>query len=323
MIMKKILFLGAAIALLCGQFASAQTHHWPLTADMDDAVGDKHGTNNGITFTEDAVRGPVATFDGTGFANLPSFIFGLEKDELTLAIWYKMAESQVWARIYTFGFGDQTEPKDVMMWIPVSGAVEDGTDPPHNMFRFTLSDPAGWLDLDFPKAVVDIQTDTWYQSVVVIKDDSLKLYQDGVPFFAESQMTTRAIGEMDDKENALGKSFWPDALWKGMLSDLRFYDSALSDEEVLALYDETKVSVGIEEQGNGPDAPQVYSYMDKIHVEINQPKGDELVSVYNLTGAVVAERAASEISQLRFNTGIYLVKVKGSELDYTTKVYIK
>lgn len=321
--MKRILFLGAAIALLCGQFASAQTHHWPLTADLNDVVGDKHGTNNGITFTDDAVRGPVADFDGTGFANLPSFIFGLEKDELTLAIWYKMTEKRVWARIYTLGLGDQSEPKDVFMWIPVSGAEEAGTDPIHNMFRFTLTDPAGWLDLDFPKAIIDLQLDTWYQSVVVIKDDSLKLYHDGVVFFAESQMTTRTIGELDDKENALGKSFWPDDMWKGGLSDLRFYDSALTDAEVLTLYNETNIVVGIEEAQSMESAVNVYSYLDKIYVELHHQYTDEVVSVYNMTGALVAERPLPEIGQMNFNTGIYVVKVAGSSFSHSTKVFIK
>jgi hypothetical protein len=305
------------------QFLSAQTHHWPLTADLNDVVGDKHGTNNGVTFAEDADRGPVAMFDGVGFANLPSFIFGLENDELTIAIWYKMAESQVWARIYTFGFGDQTEPKDVLMWIPVSGEVEDGTDPPHNMYRFTLTDPAGWLDLDFPKAVVDIQTDTWYHGVVVLKNDSVILYQDGVQFFAESEMTTRAIGEMNDTENALGKSFWPDALWKGGLSDLRFYNTALSAGEVTALYDATKVSVGINESGIEKNAPNVYAYLDKIIVELNQPYTDEVVSVYNVTGALVAQKPLQEIGLVNFSTGVYVVKVEGSTVSHAAKVFIK
>lgn len=234
-----------------------------------------------------------------------------------------MTEKRVWARIYTLGLGDQSEPKDVFMWIPVSGAEEAGTDPIHNMFRFTLTDPAGWLDLDFPKAIIDLQLDTWYQSVVVIKDDSLKLYHDGVVFFAESQMTTRTIGELDDKENALGKSFWPDDMWKGGLSDLRFYDSALTDAEVLTLYNETNIVVGIEEAQSMESAVNVYSYLDKIYVELHHQYTDEVVSVYNMTGALVAERPLPEIGQMNFNTGIYVVKVAGSSFSHSTKVFIK
>lgn len=321
MIMKRILFLGAILALAV-QFASAQTGHWPLKTDMNDIVGAKHGTNNGITFGQDSERGDVALFDGSGWANLPSFIYGLPQDELTVAIWFKMSEKQVWARIYTFGFGDQSEPKDVMMWIPVSGAEEAGTDPIHNMFRFTLSDPAGWLDLDFPKAIVDVETDTWYHSVVVLKGDSVKLYQDGVPFFAESQMTTRAIGEMNDTENALGKSFWPDANWKGALSDLRFYDNALSDAEVLALYNDTQGSVGIGTSDAGQLAPRVYAYQDQIRVDMDQIAGDHLVSVYSVTGALNAQASLSDIGSLSFKPGLYLVNISGSGMNHTAKVLI-
>ena len=97
------------MAFLCGMTLSAQVHHWPLTENLNDVVGDLHGTNNGVTFENDAVRGPVAYFEGTSaYANLPSFANGMT--EITIACWFRMDESRVWARIYSFGEGDQTEP---------------------------------------------------------------------------------------------------------------------------------------------------------------------------------------------------------------------
>ena len=159
--MKKRLFLSALLALFCGLFLSAQSHHWPLTEDLTDAVGDLDGTNNGVTFEDDAVRGPVAYFEGeSAYANLPSFLNGLE--EVTIAHWFRMDESRVWARTYSFGTGDQSEPKDVLMVIPVSGGVEPDSDPVHNMYRFTLSNPGeAWYDIDFPKAIVATMISTF------------------------------------------------------------------------------------------------------------------------------------------------------------------
>lgn len=314
MIMRRFLFLSVALAFLCGQFLSAQTHHWPLTEDLNDVVGDLDGTNNGVTFEEDAVRGPVAYFDGeSAYANLPSFVNGLT--EITVAVWYRMDENRVWARIYSFGEGDQTEPKDVMMVIPVSGN--------NNMYRFTLSNPGDvWYDIDFPLEIVDIQEDTWYFSGVVLKPDSIILYHDSTQIFAESGFT-RAFGTLNDVENALGKSFWEDPLWKGAISDLRVYDTALTPSEMLALYNETKATVGIPENSAKADVPMVYTDRNKIAVKLNQPKFDEVVSVFNVTGALVARKPVAGISMLTFDTGIYLVRIQGSDVNYTTKVFIK
>lgn len=312
--MRKLLFLGAMLTLICGLTLSAQTHHWPLTENLNDVVGELHGTNNGVTFEEDAERGPVAYFEGeSAYANLPSFVNGLT--EITVAIWFRMDESRVWARIYSFGEGDQTEPKDCMMVIPVSGN--------ENMYRFTLSNPGGtWYDIDFPMEIVDVQTGTWYQSTVVLKPDSIILYHDGEQIFAEGGFE-RAFGTLNDVENALGKSFWPDPLWKGALSDLRVYDSALTPAEVKALYDETSTVSGISEKDLNKNVPLIYTDQNRIGVKLDQPGYDEVVSVFSVTGSLVAQKPVSQIGAISFNTGIYIVRVVGSKVNYATKVFVK
>ncbi len=312
--MKKLLFLSAFIAFLCGQILSAQTHHWPLTTNLNDVVGTLNGTNHGVTFGNDAVRGPVALFDGvSAYANLPSFVNG--NAAVTVTCWWKMEESRVWARIYTLGKGDQVEPKDVMMVIPVSGN--------NNMYRFTLSDPSGpWVDADFPKEVVDVTTNTWYWSAVVLKPDSIIVYHNDSQILAESGFT-RPINTLEDTENAIGKSFWPDLTWKGAISDLRFYNTALTKTEVLALYNSTNINVGISKNALQSDIPVVFSENNKIRVKLNKSFNNEVVSVYNVTGAMIARKPVTEISNFTFNTGIYIVKVQGNDLNYATKVLVK
>lgn len=311
--MKKHLFLGAVLALFVGLGMSAQTHHWPLKADLNDVVGDKNGTNNGVTFENDATRGDVAYFNGDGYANLPSFINGMS--EVTITCWYRMDEKRVWSRIYTFGTGDQTEPKDVFMVIPVGGNEE--------MYRFTLSDPDGpWVDIDMPQDIVDVQLDTWYFSAVTVKGDSIIFYHNDQRVFAEDGFA-RDISTLNDVENALGKSFWPDALWKGALSDLRAYSTSLTHEEVIALYNETLTGwVNVTDKKADLNAPVVYAYNNQINVKLNQPMKDEMVSVYNVTGALVGHKPVAEISTISFDTGIYIVKVYGSDVNYATKVFV-
>ena len=278
----------------------------------DDVVGELNGTNIGITFEDDAVRGPVAYFNGEAYGKLPQFVNGLT--EITIATWFRMDEVRIWSRIYTFGTGDQSEPKDVLMVIPTSGN--------NGMYRFTLSNPgSAWYDIDFPEDIVSLELETWYYSVVVLKPDSIILYHNDTQIFAESGYD-RAFGTINDVENAIGKSFWPDPLWKGALSDLRVYNTALSQAEVEALYNET-LPTGISRSQAGANVPVIYSKDKQINVKLDNSRNDEVVSVYNVTGALVARKPVTEIQSVSFNTGVYIVRVAGSQVNYATKVFVK
>jgi hypothetical protein len=315
--MKKNVLL-FAVMLLMSSLAVAQDYHWPLKANLDDVVGGKNGTNFGVTFENDATRGNVAVFSGDSYAKLPSFVNGLT--EITVAIWYRMDEKRVWSRIYSFGKGDQSEPKDVMMVIPTSGRVEPDSDPAHNMYRFTLSDPSGpWADIDFTKAEVDVQLNTWYQSTVVLKPDSIILYHNNTQIFAESGFT-RPIGTLEDIENALGKSFWPDNLWKGALSDLKVWKKALTKAEVIANYNGTSNAIS----NRQADKLSMFGFNNHIFIENNAATQNAQVSVINLAGITIAKKSIEEIREMNFRNGMYLVQVNTTKGDvFTGKVLVK
>ena len=86
--MKKLKFLIFTMIIFCGHLIHAQDHQWPLTADVNDVVGGLNGTNNGITFQNDAERGDVAIFDGAAaYADMPSFM--KDKSAMTISVWFK------------------------------------------------------------------------------------------------------------------------------------------------------------------------------------------------------------------------------------------
>lgn len=314
--MKKILTLVALVALAFG--IQAQDHHWPLTSDLSDVVGGLDGTNNGLEFEEDDERGPVAEFDGeNAYANLPSFLYGL--DEVTIAVWYRMDEVRPWSRIYSFGHGDQSEPKDVMMVIPVNGAGGDVD----GFYRFTLSDPDGpWYDIDLDPETVPINVGEWHYSTVVLKADSIILYHDDYQIFAEGGFV-RHFGTLDDSENALGKSFWPDQLFKGAMSDLRVYNSALSSGEVAELYATTKDGQTTAVNTVKIADPKVFVRNGAINVKLNSADQTGNVTVYRLDGSKVSTSTVESINATQLSQGIYLVNVRNSEVNYSTKVVIR
>ncbi|MDD4991661.1 MAG: hypothetical protein PHR83_05435 [Paludibacter sp.] len=303
--------------IFCAQFMMAQDYQWPLKTDFNDIKGGKNGTNHGVTFQNDVVRGSVATFDGSSYANLPQFISG--NTAITIALWWRMDAIQPWARIYSFGNGDQTEPKDVMMLIPVNGAAA----PFQNFYRFTLSDPAGpWYDLDVDPADLNIQLNQWNYSVVVIKSDSIIFYHNDKQIFADNGFT-RKIETLNDTQNALGKSFWPDALWKGALSDLRVFKRALTQTEVIALYNSTKDGASAVSAVKAENQPAISVSNNRINVVLKQSDANAMVNVYGIAGDLVCHKSISELSNTTFGKGLFLVKVESNHTNYTQKVIIK
>lgn len=313
---KKNTFL-LLCALLGAQFMMAQDYHWPLASDLTETKAGKNGTNFGVTFQNDGVRGNVATFDGNSYIKLPQFING--SAAITVALWWRMDEVRPWSRIYSFGKGDQTEPKDVMMVIPVNGAGA----PVQNFYRFTLSDPAGpWVDADIDPQDLNIQVNQWNYSVAIVKEDSIIFYHNDIQVFAESGFT-RKIETLDDTENALGKSFWPDAFWKGALSDLRVYKRGLSIDEVRSLYNSTKPGANGVTSPASDNNPTISVSDNKIHVLLKQANANAMVNVYGVAGDLVCRKSIEELSKMQMNKGLFLVNVEGEQLNYTQKVVVK
>lgn len=313
---KKNTFL-LLCALLGAQFMMAQDYHWPLASDLTETKAGKNGTNFGVTFQNDAVRGNVATFDGNSYAKLPQFVKG--STAITVAIWWRMDEIRPWSRIYSFGKGDQTEPKDVMMVIPVNGAGA----PVQNFYRFTLSDPAGpWVDADIDPQDLNIQLNQWNYSVVVVKEDSIIFYHNDIQVFAEGGFT-RKIETLDDTENALGKSFWPDALWKGALSDLRVYKSGLTENQVKALYNQTKGGANAAPSVKSENDPVITVSNNRINVILKQPDENAIVNVYGIAGDLICRKSIADLSNTTMNNGLFLVKVESNSAIYTKKVIVK
>jgi hypothetical protein len=318
--MKKILLFAVA-ALFSAQFLNAQDYYWPLKADLKDTKGGLVGVNHGLQFKTDAVRGDVAYFDGNSYANLPSFIKG--NAEISIAIWFKMDSIRPWTRIYSFGKGDQTEPKNLVTVIPVNGLPEAETT--SGWYRVTATKDGPWLDADIDPELVKVEVGKWYYSTLVIKSDSIIGYFNDQVVLEEE--FAKDAANMDDSNNALGKSFWADKFWCGALSDLRIYKKALTKADVVKLYNDTKgtgveppVTTGVKEVEK---VAKVYATNKHIVVELVNATPNAVVSVYNVTGSLLQAGSVDFIRSQSFSTGIYVVKVSGANGTSVSKVVVE
>lgn len=312
--MKKHLFF--TLVLIClSYFSMAQSFHWPLTGDLNDVIASKNGTNYGVTFKTDDVRGDVAVFDGNSYATLPEFLDSLT--EVTIAVWFRMDESNGWAMIYSFGFGHLFEPKHVIAVNPVMG---DGTE----RFKILLgdgTDGGNWYDIPVETDVFKTATDTWYYSVVVIKPDTVAYYINDTQLYLAGDSPWDLEG-ITDTANYLGVSYWSDPLWEGALSDLRVYDYAMTESEVKALYQSTLPSTTAIKQ-NEVSVPVIYSANRRLFINMDEQANDEIVTVYNLTGRLVTVRSLEAIRDISFEPGLYIVNIRGGKTNFSAKVIIK
>jgi hypothetical protein len=120
-------------------------------------------------------------------------------------------------------------------------------------------------------------------------------------------VTPQKIQAGDTSINVLGQSHWADPTFNGMIDDFRIYDDALTDEEVLALYEEGNVSVPkVKQEAEinlyGLDGKIMYSNIDENSVRN--------VSVYSITGSLLFRSdRISELQHTRFMPGVYIVRM--------------
>lgn len=88
------------------------------------------------------------------------------------------------------------------------------------------------------RSTVNLDADRWYSLTTVLDGakDTLSFYIDGaLAATAQTALTPASIA--DQSLNAIGRSPWPDPLFKGAVSTFRVYDRALSASEVAAVSD--------------------------------------------------------------------------------------
>ncbi len=204
---------------------------WQLDVDAADSTGHhNHGKIvNGPEWVENGIVGGALRLDGEDdYVELPigSLIDSLES--ATFAVWVNVDISAgPWQRIFDFGSDDST----YMFLTP-------RTEYENQELRFAIAAGGGYTDEDITSAPMALP-DGW--SHVAVKIDAGNgthtLYVDGkvVAKKTDARFTPSSLGSTTN--NWLGRSqFSPDPYLNGLLDDFRIYNRALSDKEIMALY---------------------------------------------------------------------------------------
>lgn len=276
---------------------------------QDSTVNLNHSAIYGTTeYVSGKIGNNAINLNGsTTFIQLPTHV--ANQQEITIAAWVNWRGAGGWQRIFDFG-NDQTQ---YMFLTPNNGSGK---------MRFAIKNGANEQTLDAPS----LNIGKWTHVAITLSVSGAKLYADGVKV-AESDAIN--ISPLDFKPilNYIGRSQFPDLLFRGYIDDFRIYNYALPQETISTL---AGVANGVEKIGYNSDNLKLsplpakdYIIVDYLSRNSNLPFS---VAVYDMRGQQVALNKYN-ISKIKIDVssipaGIYTLKLIDGDKILTKKLII-
>ncbi len=190
--------------------------HYAFQLDATDASpnGNHAYLNAGAGYSPGGLDGSCLALNGSS-VSLPSDI--ASHDQLTIATWINWSGGASWQRIFDFGNGTDE-------YLFLTPANWDG-----QTMQFTLFDDGVAEELYTSAPAVG----EWTHVAVVIGNGEIQLYVNGA--LADSKSSTLKASDFDPVINYIGKSQFPDPLFKGAIDDFRIYNHALGESDLAQL----------------------------------------------------------------------------------------
>lgn len=205
--------------------------HWTFDNDLIDDTGNGWDGTTMSTVTSAAKDpnfasgrvGQAIDLDGTEtYVDLPDGLQDDLRSGLTWSVWAYPRTAANWARFLSFNNGAASD--NIFF-----SRIGTGT-----TLRFNVNRGATGSSLDAANAM---ELNVWQMFTVTMSPTGeAALYKNGVQL---STGTVQMPNVLARTNSWIGRSAWPDALYNGLLDDIRIYNHALSQEEVALLYTTT------------------------------------------------------------------------------------
>lgn len=196
--------------------------------DLTDNIGDADLTAHGeATVTEDDEQGNVLSLDGSDdtFAEFPEGFFD-RHDQLTISM--DMKSEQADGNFFSFAFG---QDNDKYYFMRARGGE----------FRSAITKDS-WNNESAVSGSLD--AGEWNHYDIVFDDNTMKVYVNGVKAGENDDLDAKVSNLGTGLSGYLGKSFYSDdGYFEGAFDNIRIYDEALSDDELIGEDQLTNVSL--------------------------------------------------------------------------------
>ncbi len=204
--------------------------YWPLNLDVKDVGGHYDGTATDITYTNGKFN-QAASFNGSSSHIDVSNGLGTSGDR-TRSVWIYISGlpgAGSGETIYYLGPVGSNAYYESLLVREISGS-----------YHIRWHDRYNTVDDDILNSTTTVTTDVWYHVAIVRDGTTQKMYINGS--LDNSRTNTYSIVDNTAYPLAIGQ--WnggtPCCYYEGLMEQLRFYTSALSDSDILDIYNNSK-----------------------------------------------------------------------------------
>lgn len=258
-----------ALLIVAPQADAALVHRYSFNGNVNDSVGGAHGVivdagstpsatfaNGQLTLMTEFIQ-PGANIPEGAYVDLPNGLVssaanGGVANELTIEMWAQAGINWQWAPLFTagglpFGGGEGVQNgfmADYIQFIPLApGFGVDSLRVTVNKGSFSYNEK--WVDRAGAMSTLEpthlVATFAQYDprpnpNVFGYRHNVLTMYVDGALVGSVEFDDDVILRSMNDNNIWLGRSQYPDTLFRGSYDELRIYDSRLSAAEVAQSY---------------------------------------------------------------------------------------
>jgi hypothetical protein len=198
--------------------------YWPFNGDASDASGNGHdGIVHGATLTADrhGEEGNAYSFDGEddyiSLVDSPDFDIGA--GDMTVLVWAYFEPGPEWRNIISHTNGEVANDG---WWWTTRVFSEGKTE------LICINDTDYYLEMD-------LIMESWTHLAFVKSGSEITFYVDGT-IQGDPQICNDTINDSDgDLKIGMEGSTYGDAVFKGKIDEVRFYNRALTNDEILSL----------------------------------------------------------------------------------------
>ena len=318
---KLLIIAGLFMSISCiCQINSNLLIYYPFDCNSDDLSGNGfHGQAFGVAYTADRFGTPNAAcyFDGvSSYINFPNLNILKPNLPVSFSFWIKY-DSNSFQNQVVFNTSYEENRSSSVVFNSQSNTNKYVINYADGTYSYNPATRRSYIS----NSVID--TNNWHQIVIVVNGaNDMKIYVD----CAENNGTYSGTGgglAYSTQPGCLGRHdrslTLPADYFKGAIDDFKYWDKALSDNEVSVLCQSLNNDLLVADQFNVyPNPAKDVLYISSNLNDINE------VQIYNSLGQeVYKSQYNTSINVSHLEKGVYILKVSNQDSSFSRKIVIE